>query len=65
MRKTFTKRFFQASPIDRRLIVDSVLRDLAQAEPFNDAGRVKTMIRRIRTKPVEYGIYQDKGALSD
>ena len=47
MNRLFTKRFCEASPTDQRLIVDSVLRDLAEAVPFDDTGRVRVKIRRI------------------
>jgi hypothetical protein len=59
MRKLFTKRFFEASSIDQQMIVDSVLRDLEQATPYDDTGRAKRMIRRVLKKAVEYGIYTE------
>ena len=61
MKKLFTKRFFAASPIDQRTIVDSRLADLKQALSCDGMGRVKAMIRRIEKKAVKYGIYTKEG----
>ena len=62
MRKLFTKRFFRKSLSDQRQIVDSRLRDLKQALPYNDTNRVKAMIRHIERKAVEHGIYNESEA---
>jgi len=62
MKKLFTKRFFEASPNDQRLIVDARLRDLEQVLPYDTNGRAKAMIRRIEKKAVEHGIYNESEA---
>lgn len=65
MKKLFTKSLFAANPSDQCQIVASRLRDLAQAVPYDDTGRVRAMIRRIEKKAVERGIYSKSEAQHD
>lgn len=65
MKELFTKNFFAATLSDQRQIVDGRLRDLKEALPYNNRGRIKAMIRRVEKKAVEHGIYSQSEAHHD